>query len=213
MVSTETVEIEINNANSTSTSVIRDTANNISYSKNFITVGYDANTKFVSQDYATREIAIDPDDKYENGAVELDKTRFADVEQRLKYPATTASVTTPTTTYYPQYIYPANRTVKLIARGLKPSTRHYISVDNVDYSSLATPGNIAASSAKFASNVVVDGIQGEELYSDSTGVLYAIATIPGNLSIGNHVLSVTDTVAPSAPTSRSIGAFVVALVE
>ena len=212
-VSTETVEIEINNANSTSISVIRDTANNISYSKNFITVGYDANTKFVSQDYATREIAIDPNDKYDNGVVELDKTRFADVEQSLKYPVTTATVTATTTQYNEQYIYPMNRTVKLIARGLKPSTRHYISVDNVDYSSLATPGNIAYGVTKVASNVTVDGLQGEALYSDSTGVLYAIATIPGNLSLGNHVLSVTDTVAPATPTSRSVGAFVVSLVE
>jgi hypothetical protein len=213
MVSTETVEIEINNANSTSTSVIRDTANNISYSKNFVTVGYDANTKFISQEYATREIAIDPNDKYDSGAVELDKTRFADVEQSLKYPVTTMTVTPTTTQYNEQYIYPMNRTVKLIARGLKPSTRHYISVDNVDYSSLATPGNIAYGVTKVASNVTVDGLQGEALYSDSTGVLYAVATIPGNLSLGNHVLSVTDTVSPATPSSRSLGAFVVSLVE
>ncbi len=169
-VSTETVEIEINNANSTSTSVIRDTANNISYSKNFVTVGYDANIKFASQDYATREIAIDPNDKYDNGVVELDKTKFADVEQSLKYPVTTASVTPTTTQYTEQYVYPLNRTVKLIARGLKPSTRHYISIDNVDYSSLATPGNIAYGVSKVASNVTIDGLQGEALYSDSTGV-------------------------------------------
>jgi hypothetical protein len=213
MVSTETVEIEINNANSTSTSVIRDTANNISYSKNFVTVGYDANTKFISQEYATREIAIDPNDKYDSGAVELDKTRFADVEQSLKYPVTTMTVTPTTTQYNEQYIYPMNRTVKLIARGLKPSTRHYISIDNVDYSSLATPGNIAYGVTKIASNVTVDGLQGEALYSDSTGVLYAVATIPGNLSLGNHVLSVTDTVSPATPSSRSLGAFVISLVE
>ena len=213
MVSTETVEIEINNANSTSTSVIRDTANNISYSKNFVTVGYDANTKFISQEYSTREIAIDPNDKYDSGVVELDKTRFADVEQSLKYPVTTMTVTPTTTQYNEQYIYPANRTVKLIARGLKPSTRHYISIDNVDYSSLATPGNIAYGVTKVASNVTVDGLQGEALYSDSTGVLYAVATIPGNLSLGNHVLSVTDTVSPATPSSRSLGAFVVSLVE
>jgi hypothetical protein len=213
MVSTETVEIEINNANSTSTSVIRDTANNISYSKNFITVGYDANTKFISQEYSTREIAIDPNDKYDSGVVELDKTRFADVEQSLKYPVTTMTVTPTTTQYNEQYIYPMNRTVKLIARGLKPSTRHYISIDNVDYSSLATPGNIVYGTTKVASNVTVDGLQGEALYSDSTGVLYAVATIPGNLSLGNHVLSVTDVVSPATPSSRSLGAFVVSLVE
>jgi hypothetical protein len=212
-VSTETVEIEINNANSTSTSVIRDTANNISYSKNFVTVGYDANIKFASQDYATREIAIDPNDKYDNGVVELDKTKFADVEQSLKYPVTTATVTPTTTQYNEQYIYPLNRTVKLIARGLKPSTRHYISIDNVDYSSLATPGNIAYGVSKVASNVTIDGLQGEALYSDSTGVLYAIAIIPGNLSLGNHVLSVTDVVSPATPSSRALGAFVVSLVE
>lgn len=209
VVSTETVEIEINNANSSSISVIRDTANNISYSKNFVTVGYDANTKFVSQDYATREIAIDPNDKYDNGVVELDKSKFADVEQTLKYPVTAMS----TATSDNRFVYPPTRTVKIIARGLKPSTRHYVSIDNVDYSATSTPGNIAYGVAKIASNVVVDGTQGEAMYSDSTGVMYAIVSIPGNLSIGNHVLSVTDTVAPAIPTSRSVGAFVVSLVE
>lgn len=210
-VSVETVSIEVNNANSTSTSVIRNTANNISYSKNFVTVGYDANTKFASQDYSTREIVIDPDDKYKNGVVELDKDRFADVEQSIAYPKTLSA--NELTNYNNSYIFPATRTIKLIARGLKPFTRHYISVDNVDYSAAAIPGDIAFGVQKLASNVIVDGVQGEELYSDSTGVLYAIATIPGNLSLGNHVLSVTNAVAPSVSDSISSGAFTIALVE
>jgi hypothetical protein len=209
--SVETVSIEVNNPNSNSSVVIRNTANNISYNKNFITVGYDANTKFASQDYSTREILIDPDDKYQNGIVELDKDKFADVEQSIAYPKTLNA--NELTNYNNSYVFPATRTIKLIARGLKPSTRHYISVDNVDYSAAAIPGNIGYGVQKLASNVVVDGVQGEELYSDSTGVLYAIATIPGNLSLGNHVLSVTDTVAPAIPDSISSGAFVVALVE
>jgi hypothetical protein len=210
-VSVETVSIEVNNANSTSTSVIRNTANNISYSKNFITVGYDANTKFASQEYSTREILIDPDDKYQNGSVELDKDRFADIEQSIAYPKTLSA--NELTNYNNSYVFPATRTIKLIARGLKPFTRHYISVDNVDYSAAAIPGDIGFGVQKIAANVVVDGVQGEELYSDSTGVLYAIATIPGNLTLGNHVLTVTDTVAPAIPDSISSGAFVVALVE
>jgi hypothetical protein len=210
-VSVETVSIEVNNANSTSTSVIRNTANNISYSKNFITVGYDANTKFASQEYSTREILIDPDDKYQNGSVELDKDRFADIEQSIAYPKTLSA--NELTNYNNSYVFPATRTIKLIARGLKPFTRHYISVDNVDYSAAAIPGDIGFGVQKIAANVVVDGVQGEELYSDSTGVLYAIATIPGNLTLGNHVLSVTNAVAPSVSDSISSGAFVVALVE
>jgi|APGre2960657404_1045060.scaffolds.fasta_scaffold00595_6 hypothetical protein len=210
-VSLETVELELNNSNAGSTTIIRDTANNISYSKNFITVGYDANTKFVSQDYSTREILIDPDDRYKNGSVELDKDKFSDVEQSIAYPKTLSA--DDKNTYQNNYIYPANRTLKLIARGLKPFTKHYISVDNVDYSSSSVPGDIVYNQQSIPSNVIVDGSEGEALYSDSNGVLYAIVTIPGNLSLGNHIIAVTNDVAPAVGSSRSIGAFIVALVE
>lgn len=220
-VSVETVQLELAANNSNSLVVIRDSVKNVAYNRNFLTVDYVPNTVFLEQAHATREIPIDSDDRFLFGSVDLDKEIFSDVEQFRTYPnreygAAYDSYET-NANYTVELIYPTSRTIKILARGLKPNARHYIGVDGVDYSYKATQGFIQLGNDEVAENIVVDGVEGQELYADSNGRLYAILTLPGNIGLGNHLLVVADVVASAISnglcSSRALGSFVVNSVD
>ena len=221
-VSIETIKLELaNNQYNDSKTVIRDSANNIAYNRDFVTVDYTSNTVFLEQEFATREIPIDSDDRFLFGTVDLDKEIFSDVEQFRTYPnreygAAYDSYET-NTNYTVELIYPNSRTVKVLARGLKPNARHYIGVDGVDYSAKATQGYIQIGQDELAENIVADGVEGQELYADSNGRLYAIVNLPGTIGIGSHNLVVADVIASAISngfcSSRALGSFVVNSVD
>ena len=220
-VSIETIKLELDSVNANSSTIIRDSANNIAYNKNFLTVDYVPNTVFLEQSYATREIPIDSDDRFLYGTVDLDKEIFSDVEQFRTYPnreygAAYDSYET-NTNYTVELIYPNSRTVKILARGLKPNAKHYIGVDGIDYSAKATQGFIQIGADEIAENVVADGVEGQDLYADSNGRLYAIVNLPGNIGLGSHLLTVSDVVASAISngfcSSRALGSFVVNSVD
>jgi hypothetical protein len=220
-VSIETIKLELDSVNANSSTIIRDSANNIAYNKNFLTVDYVPNTVFLEQSYATREIPIDSDDRFLYGTVDLDKEIFSDVEQFRTYPnreygAAYDSYET-NTNYTVELIYPNSRTVKILARGLKPNAKHYIGVDGVDYSAKATQGFIQIGADEIAENVVADGVEGQDLYADSNGRLYAIVNLPGNIGLGSHLLTVSDVVASAISngfcSSRALGSFVVNSID
>jgi hypothetical protein len=220
-ISIETVKLELDNANGNSKTIIRDSANNIAYNKDFLTVDYVPNTVFLEQSFATREIPIDSDDRFLYGTVDLDKEIFSDVEQFRTYPnreygAAYDSYET-NTNYTVELIYPNSRTVKILARGLKPNAKHYIGVDGVDYSVKAVQGFIQIGADEIAENVVADGTEGQDLYADSNGRLYAIINLPGTIGIGSHIVTVSDVIASAISnglcSSRALGSFVVNSVD
>ena len=220
-VSIETVKLELDSVNGNSKTIIRDSANNIAYNRDFLTVDYVPNTVFLEQAFATREIPIDSDDRFLYGTVDLDKEIFSDVEQFRTYPnreygAAYDSYET-NTNYTVELIYPNSRTVKILARGLKPNAKHYIGVDSTDYSAKATQGFIQIGADEIAENVVADGVEGQDLYADSNGRLYAIVNLPGNISLGSHTVVVADVVASAISngfcSSRALGSFVVNSVD
>lgn len=220
-VSIETIKLELAANNSNSLTVIRDSANNIAYNRDFLTVDYTPNTVFLEQPFATREIPIDSDDRFIFGTVDLDKEIFSDVEQFRNYPNREYGVPYDSyetnKNYTVELVYPNSRTIKILARGLKPNARHYIGVDGVDYSSKATQGYIQIGADEIAENIVADGIEGQALYADSNGRLYAIVTLPGTIGLGSHLLSVSDVVASAISngfcSSRALGSFVVNSVD
>jgi len=220
-ISIETVKLELDGVNGNSKTIIRDSANNIAYNKDFLTVDYVPNTVFLEQAFATREIPIDSDDRFLYGTVDLDKDIFSDVEQFRTYPnreygAAYDSYET-NTNYTVELIYPNSRTVKILARGLKPNAKHYIGVDGVDYSAKAVQGFIQIGADEIAENVVADGIEGQDLYADSNGRLYAIINLPGTIGIGSHIVTVSDVIASAISnglcSSRALGSFVVNSVD
>jgi hypothetical protein len=220
-VSIENVKLELDSVYGNSKQIIRDSANNIAYNKNFVTVDYDPDTVFLEQQFATREIPIDSDDRFLFGTVDFDKEIFSDVEQFRNYPSREYGVAYDSyetnANYTVELIYPNSRTVKVLARGLKPNAKHYIGVDGIDYSSKATQGYIQIGADEIAENIVADGLEGQELYADSNGRLYAIVNIPGNLVIGNHLLVVSDVVASAISngecSSRALGSFVINSID
>ena len=220
-VSIETIKLELDGVNGNSKAIIRDSANNIAYNRDFLTVDYVPNTVFLEQSFATREIPIDSDDRFLYGTVDLDKEIFSDVEQFRTYPnreygAAYDSYETDTN-YTVELIYPNSRTIKILARGLKPNAKHYIGVDGTDYSVRATQGFIQIGADEIAENIVADGIEGQELYADSNGRLYAIINLPGSIGLGSHLISVSDVVAAAISngfcSSRALGSFVVNSVD
>lgn len=221
MFSVETVKVQLNGQYGDSKAVVRDSANNIAYNKDFITVDYDANTVFLEQEFATREIPVDSDDRFLFGTIDLDKETFADVEQFRNYP--TRQPGTPydsyetSANYTVELLYPATRTIKILVRGLKPNARHFVGVDNTDYSLKAVPGYISAGLGELPENIVSDGAEGEELYADSNGRLYAILNLPGNITIGTHVVTASDVVVSAVNTetcsSKAHGSFTVESVD
>lgn len=220
-VSIENIKLELANTNGDSLTIIRDSANNIAYNRNFLTVDYVPNTVFLEQSFATREIPIDSDDRFLLGSIDLDKEIFSDVEQFRKYPNRQYGVPYDSyetnSSYTVELIYPNSRTIKVLARGLKPNARHYIGIDGVDYSTKAIQGFIQIGANEVAENIVADGIEGQPLYADSNGRLYAIITIPGNISLGSHMIVVADVVASAISngfcSSRALGSFIVNSVD
>lgn len=220
-VSIETIKLELDSVNGDSKTVIHDSANNIAYNRDFVTVDFTTNTVFLEQGFATREIPIDSDDRFLFGTVDLDKEIFSDVEQFRTYPnkeyGSAYDSYENNTNYTVELIYPNSRTVKVLARGLKPNARHYIGVDSVDYSAKATQGYIQIGQDEIAENIVADGAEGQELYADSNGRLYATINLPGNIGIGSHILVVADVVASAVSnglcSSRAFGSFVVNSVD
>ena len=219
-VSIETINLEVDSEYNDSDVIIRN--GGVAYNKNFVTVDYDE-VEFLAQEHATREIPIDSDDSFLFGTLDLDKEIFSDVEQFRTYPnreygAAYDSYET-STNYTVELIYPNTRTIKILARGLKPNAKHFIGVDGNDYSAKAIQGYIPLNSVggEIAENIVADGVEGQELYADSNGRLYAIINLPGNIGLGTHLMVVSDVVASAISngdcSSRAFGSFIVNSVD
>jgi len=89
--------------------------------------------------------------------------------------------------------YMRSRIIKIKADGLKPTTRHFLFMDDYSLSAYMTPTN---------SSFVATGSEGTAVLSDSTGTLTCTYRIPDNAAIrfrtGNHVIRLIDNISPDA---------------
>jgi hypothetical protein len=152
----------------------------------------------VQQAAATKELFLDSDVRFTHGTVQLSKDRFTDVKQLAVYTPSLVGGASGFDSFFESLgansdgvIYPKSRTVKFIARGLMPNARHYISIGKRDISLDAVQGRIPAGSAVIPANVIIDGLTGSPIYSDSNGVVYGVVNISGDIPVGTHAFNVT----------------------
>ncbi len=190
--SLEYIGLEMDDNNADSVAVVNDDNNYISFNKDFVTLSYLDNALLIQQSSASKELFLDNTIRY-IGSVALVPNRFADVEKISVYP-TSAETKNETDTYYnndnPATIFPNERTIKFIARGLLPNARHWISVGSTDYSDKAVQGKISGANI-VPENVTIDGLVGSPIYSNADGVVYGLISIPGSIPVGQHSLNVT----------------------
>lgn len=92
-----------------------------------------------------------------------------------------------------EVLYMRSRIVKITADGLKPTTRHFLFMDDYNLSAYATPTN---------SSFVATGDEGTALISNSTGTLTCTYRIPDNSAIrfrsGSHTIRLIDNTSQDA---------------
>ena len=190
--SVEYVQLEMSDEDADSIAVINDSANDISFNKDFVTLSYTDTEILIQQASASKELFLDNTIRF-IGSISLVPNRFADVEKTSVYVAPQESKDK-NDTYYNNTnattIYPNERTIRFIARGLLPNARHWISVGTTDYSDKAVQGKISGANI-VPENVIIDGLVGSPIYSDAEGVVYGLISIPGSIPVGQHNLNVT----------------------
>ncbi len=186
--SLEYVQLEMSDNNADSVATVNDSNYNISFNKDFVTLSYTQEI-VLQQSSASKELFLDNTVRY-IGSVSLVPNRFADVEKATVFISTANTADTFFSRSTPPVIYPSERTIKFIARGLMPNARHWISIGNTDYSPRAVQGKISGANI-VPENVIIDGLFGSPLYSDSEGVVYGLVSVLGSIPVGQHNINVT----------------------
>lgn len=212
--SVEYVQLEMADEDADSVDVVNDSANDISFNKDFVTLSY-TDEVIVQQATASRELFLDNTIRY-NGTVSLVPNRIADVETPTVY-VTPKESRDKNDTYYikpfPVIVTPNERTIRFIARGLLPNARHWISIGTTDYSDKAVQGKNSGANV-VPENVIIDGLVGSPIYSDADGVVYGLISIPGTIPVGQHNLNVTGKhINEKNQFSTATGVFTVSYVD